>query len=166
MQIVVFVAIVLISTYIGIVLAKKYIRKENFYIDLLAFCNTTFTEINFTQNKLKKIIEQNINYYKKDFKLFLNLYKRYLDGEVNKENLDNAVCKNFEFLTEQEIKKIVTFFINIGKVDADNELNNLDIFKKDIKGTLDDASTKKRQFVPMIIKLSILVGIGIAILII
>ena len=115
MQIIVFVSIVLVSTYVGVILAKKYIRKENFYIDLLAFCNTTFTEINFTQNKLKKIIEQNINYYKKDFKLFLSLYKKCLDGEVSKKNFGEVVHNNFEFLTEQEINKIVSFFINIGK---------------------------------------------------
>lgn len=165
MQIIVFVSIVLVSTYVGVILAKKYIRKENFYIDLLAFCNTTFTEINFTQNKLKKIIEQNINYYKKDFKLFLSLYKKCLDGEVSKKNFGEVVHNNFEFLTEQEINKIVSFFINIGRVDADNELNNLDIFKKDIKGTLDTASIKKKQYVPMIIKLSILIGFGIGIIV-
>ena len=165
MQIIVFLSIVLISGYVGVQFAKKYIKKENFYIDLLSFCNVTFTEINFTQNKLKKIINQNINNYKTEFKKFLNIFSKHLDDEINDEVFMQTVKRQFDFLLEQEIVQIVTFFVNIGRVDVDNELNKLDIFKADIKRTLDNTSQKKKQYVPMVIKLSLLLGVGIGILI-
>lgn len=165
MQIIVFLSIVLISGYVGVQFAKKYIKKENFYIDLLSFCNVTFTEINFTQNKLKKIINQNINNYKTEFKKFLNIFSKHLDDEINDEVFMQTVKRQFDFLLEQEIVQIVTFFVNIGRVDVDNELNKLDIFKADIKRILDNTSQKKKQYVPMVIKLSLLLGVGIGILI-
>lgn len=138
-------------------LSEQYSDKYNFYYNLNNFLNQFKINLSFKQTKILEFL--NSVESKKQFKLFIDRYKEYI--ATNKLDLSEI-----KILEDDEIKELEDIVQSIGKFDANNELNQISGFQASIEMKLKKAEENKQKLCPMIIKLSLLLAIGLAILLI
>ena len=154
---------VLIAVLISVIMliaravSEQYKEKYDFYENLKTFLNQFKLNLSFRQEKILDFL--NKTNAKKQFKLFINSYKKYL--ETNQ--LDFSEIK---LLDNDEINQLEMIILNIGKLDAKNEINQLETFIVEIDAKLLKAQEDKNKLCPMILKLSLLFAIGLAVVLI
>lgn len=154
---------VLIAVLISVIMliaravSEQYKEKYDFYNNLKTFLNQFKLNLSFRQEKILDFL--NKTNAKKQFKLFINSYKKYL--ETNQ--LDFSEIK---LLDNDEINQLEMIILNIGKLDAKNEINQLETFIVEIDAKLLKAQEDKNKLCPMILKLSLLFAIGLAVVLI
>ena len=154
---------VLIAVLISVIMliaravSEQYKEKYDFYNNLKTFLNQFKLNLSFRQEKILDFL--NKTDAKKQFKLFINSYKKYL--ETNQ--LDFSEIK---LLDNDEINQLEMIILNIGKLDAKNEINQLETFIVEIDAKLLKAQEDKNKLCPMILKLSLLFAIGLAVVLI
>jgi len=153
----------LICILIGVIMiiahsvSKKYKEKFDFYQNLKKFLNQFKLNLNFKQEKIINFLEK-IN-SKKQFNIFIKEYKNYL--KTNEFNLNEI-----KILTLEEKNQLENIIKNIGKLDIQNEINQLENFILEIDEKLNQAQNDKNKLCPMILKLSLLFAVGLAIILI
>lgn len=154
-----FLIIILIGVIMLIAksLSEQYKDKFDFYDNLKNFLNQYKINIYFKQEKIIEFLN-NVK-PKKHFKLFIELYKSYLEnGELN--------LSKISLLEHEEIIELEEIIKNLGNHDAQTEINQLDMFLIKIENKTSKALQEKTKLCPMIIKLSFLFSIALAILLI
>ncbi len=159
-------AVFIIPVYVGFVFSKKYVKKSNFYNGLMGFCNSAINEINFCHTRLKELIDNNMSIANVEYKKFLILYKSYLTEGKGRETFGNEIRENFNYLTNDEIDKIVSFFCNLGNRDVDSELSNINNYLSTFDTYNKVAEENKKKYSPMYIKLGILFGVAVVVVLI
>lgn len=137
--------------------SEQYKEKYDFYNNLKTFLNQFKLNLSFRQEKILDFL--NKTNAKKQFKLFINSYKKYLQTN----QLDFSEIK---LLDNDEINQLEMIILNIGKLDAKNEINQLETFIVEIDAKLLKAQEDKNKLCPMILKLSLLFAIGLAVVLI
>ena len=154
---------VLIAVLISVIMliaravSEQYKEKYDFYNNLKTFLNQFKLNLSFRQEKILDFL--NKTNAKKQFKLFINSYKKYLQTN----QLDFSEIK---LLDNDEINQLEMIILNIGKLDAKNEINQLETFIVEIDAKLLKAQEDKNKLCPMILKLSLLFAIGLAVVLI
>lgn len=155
--------LILIIILIGVIMiiaysiSDQYKEKFDFYNNLKKFLQEFKINISFKQSKITEFIKS--IKAKKQFKLFLNSYKTYLDtGNLNLEQIN--------ILSDEEKNQLKNIVSNIGAYDVKNEICQVETFLLEIDEKLKIAEEDKKKLSPMIIKLSLLFAIGLAILLI
>lgn len=153
-----------ICVFIGYMLSSKYKKRMAFFSSLILLAQKLDVEINYSRERLKKLIE---SFDEKVKKNLLGIDKAFLDylekgGDLTSERLFK---KNGIIKTEE--KEIVTmFFKNLGRSDVENQTkeikNSLSRFDK----LLADATTENKKYGTLGTKLGIITGLVIAILLI
>ncbi len=138
-------------------LSEQYKEKYDFYNNLKMFLNQFKLNLSFRQEKIIDFLEK--VKAKKQFNLFINSYKNYLKTN----NLDFSEIKILDHEEKNQMETIVT---NIGKLDAKNEINQIETFIVEIDEKLSKAQNDKNKLCPMILKLSLLFAIGLAVILI
>ena len=151
------IILIFIIMLIAHAVSEQYKEKFNFYENLKTFLNQFKINIAFKQEKIIDFLEKTKS--KKQFNLFINEYKNYLS--TNEINLDQI-----KILDNDEKNQLENIVKSIGKFDAKNEINQLDMFIVEIDNKLKKAENDKNKLCPMILKLSLLFAIGLAILLI
>lgn len=150
----VLIAVIMIIAYS---ISEQYKDKFDFYNNLKSFLNQFKINLSFKQDKIINFLN-NLK-PKKQFKLFINSYKNYL----NTDKIDLNEIKILDIEEKTELENIIK---NIGKFDAKNEINQIDNFLCNINNKLITAENDKNKVCPMILKLSLLFAIGLAIILI
>lgn len=150
----VLIAVIMIIAYS---ISEQYKDKFDFYNNLKSFLNQFKINLSFKQDKIINFLN-NLK-PKKQFKLFINSYKNYL----NTDKIDLSEIKILDIEEKTELENIIK---NIGKFDAKNEINQIDNFLCNINNKLITAENDKNKVCPMILKLSLLFAIGLAIILI
>ncbi len=151
------VALISAIMLIAFAVSEQYKEKFDFYDNLKNFLTKFKINLAFRQEKIIEFL--NKTKPKKQFKIFIEGYKRYLaTGDLNLGEI-----KILEPQDQQELENIVQ---NIGKYDAKNEISQLDSFLCLVDERLAKAKQDKEKLCPMIIKLSLLFAIGLAIVLI
>ena len=120
-------------------------------------------EINFSQAKLISIMqnfqEENPN---KDIKKLISNFVRCLENlnEVTKEEL----FKDLKILSEEEKNMIFIFFLSLGKFDVINQTKQLEGQKEEINKFYKNAEQEAKKFGPLYLKLGIIIGLGVALI--
>ena len=154
---------VLIAVLIGVIMmiaravSEQYKEKYDFYNNLKTFLNQFKLNLSFRQEKILDFL--NKTNAKKQFKIFINSYKKYL--ETNQVDFSEI-----KLLDNEEINQLKMIILNIGKLDAKNEINQLETFIVEIDAKLVKAQDDKNKLCPMILKLSLLFAIGLAVILI
>lgn len=138
-------------------LSQQYKDKCEFYNNLKNFLNQFKINVSFKKEKIPNFISN--TYCKKQFKVFLDAYKDFL----NTGNLD---LTNLKILEENEKLELSDIVQNLGKYNSENEDKQLNGYLVIIEEKLLRAQEEKSRLCPMIIKLSLLFGIGLAIILI
>lgn len=166
MKIVLIISIFGIAIYIGAQTYKRFYRRENFYKDLLSFCEVSFSEINFLQTKIIELIDKNMHLFKPDFKNFLEEYKSYLKTSLDKDKFKSNVLEKISVLEEEEANQICNFFCSLGAKDVESELGNISNFKSHFKEKTEKTSQDKSKYGNLYFKLSVMIATMLAVIII
>lgn len=138
-------------------LSEQYADRYDFYYNLKQFLTRFKLNLSFRQTKIMEFI--NSLKPKKQFRLFIESYKNYL----NTSSLNLSTIKILETEDKQVLEDIVK---NTGKLDSQNEINQIDSFLCVIDSKLTKAEQDKNKICPLILKLSFLLAVGLAILLV
>lgn len=154
-----FLIVVLITLIMLIARAvsEQYKDKYIFYSNLKDFLNRFKLNLSFKQETINDFLDKTKP--QKHFKLFIEEYKRYL----KESKMDFGSLK---ILSEEEKSQLENLVKSIGNMDVKNEICQIDSFLLEVDIQLKQAELNKQKLCPMILKLSLLFGIGLAILLI
>ena len=160
----VLVGIVLLGMgYIGYGLSKFYKKRKRFFEDLTLFCEKLCVDISFSSESLKTIINQNYECFSKDFKIVLNGYLTFL--ETNGSVLENeTLFKKLNVVKDEEKEAILLFFKNLGRLDACNQVAEINNFKLKFLDLKKGAEEENKKFGSLSLKLLVLLGILVVII--
>ena len=142
---------------IAFALSRQYNDKFDFYNNLKTFLEQFKINLSFRQDKIIDFL--NSKKPQKQFKAFIEDYKEYLTtGNLNLNNIN--------LLEEEEKIELQDIINNLGSMDSQNELDQLNTFQFSIDQKLKQAEQNKQKVSPMIIKLSLLFALAIVIILI
>ena len=157
MKITLIIILIFVIMLIARAFSEQYKDRYDFLNNLRNFLKHLRLNISFKQDKISKFL-QNIE-AKKQFKIFIKSYQKYL-------NSNEFDLKEITILEEDDKKILKDIIKNVGKFDAQNEINQLDNFLLIIEEKLSKAKEDKEKLCPMILKLSLLFAIGLSIVLI
>ncbi len=159
------VGIVILSGVAGSIYASKYINKFKFFNELVDFCSFLQININFNQDKLPLLFNKYCDNKKSQFKLII---KQFSDLKYIKR-LDDLTIKQKlilpDYLINEQSESILTFLLRLGEVDSFNQINSIENYKLKFNNYKELALTDKNKNANLIYKLSIGIGLVIAIII-
>lgn len=165
MKIVLILILIFMCGAIGYGLSGMYKQKKKFYDSYLIFLQDLLSDIGFSASKLSCIIQEEKNILSnKDFNTLLENYQKIIKGndELTKENL----FKNLKLLNEQEQNDIYLFFKTLGKTDVFNQLESIKNKCESTKKYCEKLTNDCIKYCPLYTKLSILIGLFLALIII
>ena len=157
MKLILIIILIVVVMLIAYATTEQYKDKFDFYNNLKTFLEEFKINLSFRQDKIIEFLNK-VN-ARKQFKLFIDSYKEYLQN--NKLDLSRITI-----LESEEMSELEDIILNIGKYDVKNELGQLESFISHIEIKVNQSLDKKNKLCPMILKLSFLFAVGIAILLI
>ena len=146
----------------GYLYSTRYKKRVDFFTSLIYFAQKLDVEINFSRERLKKLVEDFDSKSKTNLQGIDKSFINYLEngGELTANNLFGA--KN---LIKKEEKETVTlFFKNLGRSDVENQT-------KEIKNSIErfekmqcEALAEYKKFGKLGIKLGIIAGLALIII--
>ncbi len=120
-------------------------------------------EIAFKQNKLIEIIDEFTKSCSYDFKFVLKSFEEnYLIGK--KVFDENILFKKNICLSKEERDDVYAFFKTLGRYDCENQIKEIENFKKTFETSLIDAQAENKKYGSLYVKLGLMAGLLIAIL--
>ena len=156
--------IFVICVFIGVIFSSKYKKRVQFFSALILLAQKLDVEINYSRERLKKLIESFDEKSKKNLLGVDIAFLEYLDkgGELTSEKL----FKKSGILKTEEKETVTLFFKNLGRSDVENQTkeikNSLSRFEK----LQSDATNDNKKYGTLGTKLGIITGLVIAILLI
>lgn len=157
MKLILIIVLICVIMLIAKAVSEQYADRYNFYYNLLQFLKQFKINLSFQHTKVMQFLNE--VKAKKQFKIFIEAYKSYLN--TNKLDLSQI-----SILEQDELKELENIVQSIGKLDATHEINQIDGFIVLMEQKLKKAEDSKNKLCPMIIKLSLLFAIGLSILLI
>ena len=150
--------IIIFSGALGRLFTAKIREANSFYLSLISFCDYLLASINFSQVKLKEVFLK-FNGSNNKFKNFLSQAQNHFEDQNFSLCIPN-------FLDETQQDEITRFLISLTQFDAAGVTNQIESFKARFKIYQSNYEAQVKVKAPLIEKLSIGVGLVIAILII
>lgn len=142
------------SGYLGYNISQTFIKKQQFYQDLLSFCQSLKTEISFLKTDLISIFEK--YEYKSKFNEVLNDIQQNLKNQ-NNINFEE-IFEKYGFLNEQDKILLKNIFIELGQLGYDEQLERLSFFINEAERVLLNTKEKNTKIVPLCKKMGFLIG--------
>lgn len=142
---------------VGYFFSLKYKRRQNFYSSLIMFAQKLDVEINFSRERLKKLIE---DMDEKNKKYLFGLDKNflaYLSGNLELKQAD--LFRNITFLKNEEKETIFLFFKSLGRSDVLGQSKEIANFSKRFDDSLTKCSTENKKYGSLCFKLGIVAGL-------
>lgn len=165
MKIILLCVVVVGMVYIGFGILRFYQGRKKFFEDLTLFCNKLCVDISFSKENLKTIINQNIDSYGKNFKSVLQGYLKYLETNENALSIENLFKKS-SIQKDDEKEFILQFFKDLGRLDASNQVLEIQNYKEQFEISRKNAEEENKKFGGLSLKLMILFGILVVIILI
>ena len=164
MKIILMILLFILSVGVGYFFSTKYKKRVDFFSALIFLAQKLDVEINFSRERIKKLIEGFDEKLKKNLIGVDIAFLKYLDngGELTSQRLfeENSIIK-------KEDKEVVTiFFKNLGRSDVENQSKEIKNSISRFDKLLGDAIQDNKKYGNLALKLSILAGLAIIILMI
>ena len=144
---------------VGINIKKYFIKRKSFYENLLNFCENILNEINFNNQKLILIIENNLNKYDNDFNNFLVLYKNLLLDKLSKIRFENKIKNIFNYLKPNETTLFFNFLYSVGTQTKDEEVEKFNNFFRSLNSKVKFENENFKKYSNLYLKLLIALGL-------
>lgn len=159
------VFIVALCAFIGIAIKEYFKKREKFFFDLHTFVYALQLEIEFFEKKLKKIVSEKQSRFDKEFALVLKHFEQFISGNTD-ELTEKALLHSVWILGKEEKSFILSFFQSLGRSNSKSQLANLEQFKVHFYSVYQLCKNEHQKNGSLSVKLSVLVGVMIAILLI
>ena len=169
-KIIIILFIILISTYIGILKSSYYIEREKEIKNVLTSLKYLRNKIEFTNLHLKDIFSEiSENVYKENVNEDIekcNIFKYVANSDLNiRESFIDAIKKNTKLDSEDKLI-LNNFGLNLGIVERNVQISEIDIAYNFLIERLKDAEEKKVKNVKLYKTLGISIGLTISIVLI
>lgn len=151
-----------ICVAIGYLFSMKYKKRVQFYTALIMFAQKLDVEINFSRERLKKLIEGMDEKTKRNLfgldKNFLN----YLSG--SEELTQEALFKNCPVLKPEEKEMVFLFFKSLGRSDVLGQSKEIQNFVKRFDENLTKCANENKKYGSLSLKLGFIAGLFIVVI--
>lgn len=149
--------------YVGFGVASHYKKRDEFFAGLLSLCDKVRADIDFSGKNLAAIFGG-----QKLCGATGRLVENYCEYLKNKdlELFSKQLFRGIWILKDEEKNVILDFFSRLGRHDSDNEVKLIDDFKNLIEPLSKISNEEKNKYGKMSVKISFLLGLMIAILIV
>lgn len=158
-----FLLFVLCAT-VGYVCSLKYKKRQKFFSSLIMLAEKLDVEINFSRERLKKLIEEIDDSQKKNLCNIDQNYIEYLNGscELGVEQL----FKNISILKASEKDLILLFFKSLGRSDVENQSKEIQSYVKRFESLSASADSENKKYGSLCTKLGIVAGLFVVVVLI
>lgn len=165
MKYILFAVIVLGISYIGYGISKYYRKRKRYFEDLILVAERLSVDISFSKDNLQTILTNSIDSYGNDLKNSIKGYIEYLKNN-GKELSNNLIFKKSSLIKDEEKETVFLFFKSLGRLDASNQISEINNFKTKFVALRDSADIENKKFGSLSFKLAILFALLITILLI
>ena len=148
----IFVCCVLIGLYIK----QYFVSKQNFYYDLMSFCDYIKLNISSSKQKLSAIIVARKDNYHKDFSMLLDNYMEYIRGTISQQEFNKV---NIKPLNEEEGQEVKCFLLNLGGLLREEEIENIALKRSIFESKCISCQQNTSKYSSVILKLFIMLGL-------
>ena len=157
------ILMVAFTSFCGYLLAKKYRKKKEFYIQFSLFNERFITELSYFRRPILQFIHSYA--YKGEFLFFLNAYLE-LNDKSNAHLQSITEHAAFYFLTFDEKAMLINYFSMLGKGDSHSQKSYFSSIKDFLNKAENQAIENCKKYETLYLKLGFLFGVLIIILII
>ena len=164
-KIILIVVVILGFTYIGFGIASYYKKRNKFFREFVLLVDKLRAEIQFSQKGLGLILKDQVASKEDSLGRVVGNFVEYISNKdivLDSKHLFKGLC----FLKTQEKGEILNFFKSLGRHDSENEVALLDNFKEYLLVNSSTCSIEETKYGKMAIKISFLLGLMIAILLV
>lgn len=145
--------------HVGLGIKKYYKARAKLYEDCLKFVELLCDEIAYAKPTLDKIIDEFLAGNRSEF---TNILKKFRQGMSEGKSAQDTKITS-KYLSQSEKELITEFLQNLGRFDAQTQLNNLAGYKAKIAKLKTAAEEKSNTNGTMAFKLMMLLGIVVLI---
>ena len=159
------VVIVCITTFSGRLLAGKYRRRKDFFVQMSEFNNRFLTEVSYTKRPLLEFFES-FSYHGEFQELLEEVISAKQKNMVMKGSSQGIDFSPFSFLTADEKALIGDYFLTIGKGDSSSQKTYFSGMKEQLTSLRKRCEEEGKKYGELYIKLGFLFGLAILVLIV
>ena len=149
--------IFVVCTLVGYTFSLKYKRRQKFFSSIIMLAEKLDVEINYSRERLKKLILEFDENQKKNLLGIENNYLNFLDGD---EELTNELLfKNITFLKPSERDVVFLFFKNLGRSDVENQSKEIKSHVKRCEDISKICDVENKKYGSLCTKLGIIAGL-------
>lgn len=153
-----------VCVFIGYLFSLKYKRRQKFFSTLIMLAEKLDVEINYSRERLKKLISEFDESHKKNLLSVEQNFIDYLDGkcELTSENL----FKNVTILKASEKDFLFIFFKNLGRSDVENQTKEIKNYIKRFEEMSKTSDVENKKYGSLSLKLGIVAGLFLIVILI
>ena len=161
MKVVLCLTLIGLFGFIGYSISLNYIKRKKFYCELSIFCNSLKSEIGYSQTRLEELITKHL----KDLKNaeLSSMLENYLLA-IKNNDLSFKIFTNIGILTEREKETLLSFFKSLGRLDANNQLQNIEKFLNFIEVDYASACEESKRLGGLYTKIGVIIGAVLALI--
>lgn len=149
---------------VGYIFSIKYKRRMQFYSSLILLAQKLDVEINFSRERLKKLIESIDEKTKKNL---FGVDKNFIDYLGSESGLDaNKLFEKCSFLKADEKEMVFLFFKNLGRSDITGQTKEIQNFLKRFDDNLTKCTAENKKYGSLCLKLGVIAGLFLAVILI
>ncbi len=153
------IAIVAFTSFCGYYLAKKYRKRQSFYVQWWEFNERFLGEIAYYRRPLGEFLSKYT--YKNEFGMFLNSF--YISLQQEKKL---RVMMYPDFLTEEEKRELQDYFSMLGRGDSGAQKAYFSAIKDMLTKRKTESLEACKKYGDLYVKLGFLIGLFILVLIV
>lgn len=156
MKLLILAFIPLLTAFIGYIMSMKFSLSRDFWERFEFWHKKIKSEITFSQRSLLEIFKDDENKGKSD--LFLSVAHDYV--------INGKTDVKLNFLCKEEREFLDKYFVNLGTMDRDSQLNYLNSLEVELEKYVSGSDKKDKKYRPLYVKMGFLIGLVIFILVI
>ena len=149
---------------VGYIFSLKYKRRQKFFSALIMLAEKLDVEINYSRDRLKKLIQEFDEGQKKHLLGIDKNYIQYLDGD--EEFKTEVLFKNINILKSSEKDLIFIFFKNLGRSDVENQSKEIKNYVKRFEEQSKTCDIENKKYGALCTKLGIVAGLFLVVILI
>lgn len=165
------VAIAIVSTFVGILISKKYSNRVSEIQDVITGLELLEGRLNYTYDTIPDAFKFIAKHMKTNVKRIFEISsqklfceKNFTASEVFEATVDEE--KNFLSLNSDDTEVIKGLSISLGQVDLENQTKNIRLIIKSLADRLEEAKVEKGKNFKMCRNLGLLTGMILVIILI
>lgn len=169
MQIIKYITLILIlssTTYIGILISKKYLNRVKDLKEMKNALNMFSTKIKFTYEPIPQTFKEISQKTKPNIsKIFESVCKK-MDTQNAGKAWEEALEESNTNMTKEDIEVLKNLSNLLGKVDIEGQVNEVELVENFLDTQIELAEEEKQKYVKMYKTLGVTIGLAVVIILI